>query len=181
MPALRNFGMALALTCAICIAQAAAPESRVLKVGATSLSLPWDSAWQVGAPGAGAPPNTAQFQLANPHDMLVLLSAEAKPSPDADVNDYIKIVIDKAIAEFQPVAVEKKLEPRAYSNGSMRGQVVCATDRAPKAEEYKYVCQGISTNGDVALIYTVLYNDPGKAQAEKATKALEGAQITQGA
>jgi hypothetical protein len=181
MPALRNFGMALALTCAVCLAQAAAPESKVLKVGTTSISLAWDSAWQVGQTGSGAPPNTAQFQLANPHDMLVLLSAEAKPSADADVEAYMKLVIGKAIGEYQSVAVEKKLEPRMYSNGAMRGQVVCATDRAPKPEEYKYVCQGISTNGDVALIYTVLYNDPGKAQAEKATKALEGAQITQGA
>jgi hypothetical protein len=181
MPALRNFGMALALTCAVCIAQAAAPESKVLKVGTTSISLAWDSAWQVPPPASGAPPNAAQFQLANPHDMLVLLTAEAKPSADADVDAYMKDVIARAIAEYQSVAVEKKLEPRAYSNGGMRGQIVCATDRAPKPEEFKYVCQGISTNGDVALIYTVLYNEPGKAQAEKATKALEASQITQGA
>ena len=181
MPALRNFGRALALTCAVCIAQAAAPESKVLKVGTTSISLPWDSAWQVGQAGSGAPPNTAQFQLANPHDMLVLLSAEAKPSDDADVNAYMQLVIGKAIEEFQPVAVEKKLEPRAFSSGGMRGQIVCATDRAPKAEEYKYVCQGIATDDKVALIFTVLYNEPGKPQAEKATKALEAAQILQGA
>ncbi len=170
-------GMILALACAVCTAQAAAPESKVLKVGATSVSLPWDSAWQVAPTGGGAPPNTAQFQLANPHDMLVLLSAEAKPSPDADADAYMKLVIDKAIADYQGLAVEKKLEPRSFSNGGTRGHVVCATDRAPKPEEYKDVCQGIATDDKVAVIFTVLYNDPGKVQAEKATKALEASQI----
>jgi hypothetical protein len=178
MPTLRNFATALALTCAVCFAQAATPETKVIKVGATSISLGWDPAWQVVSTGSGAPPNTAQFQLANPHDMLVLLSAEAKPSADADVDAYMKSVIDKAVAEYQGLAVEKKLEPRSFSNGGTRGRVVCATDRAPKPDEYKYVCQGIATDDNVALIFTVLYNDPGKAQAEKATTALEALQIT---
>ena len=176
MPALRNFGIVLTL-CAACIAQAAGPESKVLKVGATSIAMPWDPAWQVQAPASGAPPNKAQFQLANPHDMLVLVNAEAKPSPDADADAYMKLVIDKAIAEYQGLAVEQKLEPRSFSKGGTRGHVVCATDRAPKPEEYKYVCQGIATDDKVAVIFTVLYNDPGKAQAEKATKALEASQI----
>lgn len=168
MPTLRAVGLALAFAGVACVAQGATPESKALKVGATTVSLDWDAAWQESQSG---------FQAANPHDMTVLLSAQAKPSPDADVDAYVKAVIGKAIEEFQPIAVEQKLEPRTYSNGGTRGQTVCATDRAPKPEEYKYVCQGITTNGDVALNFMVLYNDAGKAQAEKATRALEASQL----
>ena len=179
MPNVRAIGMALVFAAA-CVSQAAAPQVKVLKVGETSISLSWDASWQVGQLGSEAPPNSAQFQAANAHDMVVLLTAQPKPSADADADDFVKFVIDKAIEEFQPLAVEKKLEPRAFSNGGVRGQIVCATDRAPKPEEYKYVCQGIATNDVVALVFTVLYNEPGKAQAEKATRSLEALRFTQG-
>lgn len=180
MPNVRVIGMALVLSCVAVTSLAAKPELKVLEVGATSISLSWDPGWQVGQVGNDAPPNSAQFQLANPHDMVVLLNAQTKPAADADIDDFVKFVIGKAIEQFQPMAVEEKLEPRAFTGGGTRGQVVCATDRAPKAEEYKYVCQGIATDGAVALIFTVLYNEPGKAQADKATKALEAVQFTQG-
>jgi hypothetical protein len=157
-------------------ALAAAPEIKVLKVGAHSISLSWDSAWQVAPPDNGPPPNAAQFQLADPHDMLVQISAQERP-PDADVDAYMRHVIDSAVKEFQKSSVEKKLEPRAFSKDGTRGYTVCATDRAPKPDEFKYVCQGIATNDELAVIFTVLYNERGKQSAEKATAALEALQI----
>jgi hypothetical protein len=86
-------------------------------------------------------------------------------------------VIDSAVKEFQKSSVEKKLEPKAFSKDGTRGYTVCATDRAPKPDEFKYVCQGIATNEEVAVIFTVLYNEPGKNSAEKARAALEALQI----
>ena len=157
-------------------ALAAGPEIKVLKVGAHSISLSWDSAWQVAPPDNGPPPNAAQFQLADPHDMLVQISAQERPA-DADVDAYMHHVIDSAVKEFQKSSVEKKLEPRAFSKDGTRGYTVCATDRAPKPDEFKYVCQGIATNDELAVIFTVLYNERGKQSAEKATAALEALQI----
>jgi hypothetical protein len=52
---------------------------------------------------------------------------------------------------------------------------------APKPKEYKYVCQGVLTGGDAAVIFTLLYNDSGKAAAEKAASALEALQFSKGA
>jgi hypothetical protein len=156
---------------------AATPGLKVLKVGAHSLSLAWDPAWQVAQP-EGGPPNSAQFQLADPHDMVVQISAQERPSADADVDEFMRHVIDDAVQEFQKTSVEKKLEPRAFSKNGTHGYTVCATDRAPKPDEFKYVCQGVATNGEIAVIFTVLYNEPGKKSAQKATAALEAMQVT---
>jgi len=41
----------------------------------------------------------------------------------------------------------------------------------PKADEFKYVCQGIATNGDVAVVFTIPYDEAGKASAAKALES----------
>lgn len=172
---------ALILCGATLIASAfAAPAMKVLPVGDYSISLGWDPAWQSAGPDAGAPRNTTRIQLADPHDMLVLISAQPRPSADANVDAYLQHVIDSAVKEFEGQSIEKQLEPRAFTHGDMHGYEVCATDKAPKPDEFKFVCQGVTTNGDVAVVYTVLYNDGGKAQAEKASAALESMQIATG-
>jgi hypothetical protein len=180
MPKFRAIGMALALSCVAVIALAAKPELKVLSVGETSISLNWDSAWEVAPPDSQAPANTAQFQTANPLDLMVQITAQPRPAADADVDAYMQFVMEKAIETFGQQSVEQKLEPKGFSNGGTRGYTVCATDRAPKPEEWKYVCQGIATNGDVAVIFTVLYNEAGKKLADKARKSLEALQVTQG-
>ena len=171
----RALGLVLGIVAAGALA--AGPEIKVLKVGAHSISLSWDSAWHVAPPDNGPPPNAAQFQLADPHDMLVQISAQERPSADADVDAYMRHVIDGAVKDFQKTSVEKKLEPRAFSKDGTHGYTVCATDRKPKPDEFKYVCQGVATDGELAVIFTVLYNERGKQSAEKATAALEALQI----
>jgi hypothetical protein len=161
------------------LASAAAPALKEISVGAYSISLEWDPAWQVGNPDPAVKQVMAQFQLADPHDMLVQISAQGRPSADADSEAFVRHVIDSAVNELGSSSVEKKLEPRPFKHGDMHGYMLCATDRAPKPDEYKYICEGAATNGDVAVIYTVLYNDGGKAQAEKATAALEALRISQ--
>jgi hypothetical protein len=167
------------MTLILCVAgiAAAAPALEVLRVGDYSISVGWDPAWKVGSPDKGAPPNTAKFQLKDPHDMFVQISAQARPADDADPDEFMRHVIDSAVKEFETSSVEKKLEPKSFRHGEMRGYSVCATDRAPKPDEFRNVCQGITTDGEVAVIYTVLYNDGGKASAEKAAGALEALQI----
>ena len=90
-------------------------------------------------------------------------------------------VMDESVKQFQPQSVEKELVPKPFKNGDTRGYKVCATDRAPKPDEYKYVCQGVAVAGDLAVIFTVLYNDSGKADANKALTSLEALQVTTGA
>jgi hypothetical protein len=177
MPRLRAIGFALILSGAAFMSQAAAPELKVLTVGNAAISIAWDPAWQVSDPAPDAPPNSAQFHAANPHDMLAMITAEARPTADADVEGYMRHVIDATVKEFQPQSVEKELVPKPFTNGDVHGYRVCATDRAPKPEEYKYVCQGIATNGELAVVFTILYNEAGKAQGEKASAALEALQV----
>jgi hypothetical protein len=174
---LRASGFALILFGAAFVSQAAAPELKVLNLGNAAISIAWDPAWQVSDPGPDAPPNSAQFQAANPHDMLAMITAEARPSADADVEGFMRHVMEATVKEFQPGSVEKELVPKPFTNGDVHGYRVCATDRAPKPEEYKYVCQGIATNGELAVIFTILYNEAGKPQAEKASAALEALRV----
>ncbi len=76
--------------------------------------------------------------------MSVQLSVEARslrvPSPEA----FRSYVMDKASKEFLEQSVEKSLDVKPIGSGELRGSKVCATDRAPKPKEYKYVCQGIA-------------------------------------
>lgn len=174
-PRLRVIGFVLAVSAAF-LSQAAAPATKVFTVGGVSVSINWDSSWTVqdAAPDA---PDTVRFQTADPLQMTVSLSVGQVPA-NADANEFRAYVMDKTSEEFLRQSVEKELKVEPFGSGEIRGSKVCATDRAPKPDEYKYVCQGIVTHRGSVVIFTMLYNDAGKADAKKALAALEGLQFT---
>ncbi len=136
----------------------------------------WDSRWSVQDATADAP-DTVRFQTADPLQMTVSMSVGTVPA-DADANEFRAYFMDKTSQEFLQQSVEKELKVEPFGSGEVRGSKVCATDRAPKPDEYKYVCQGILTHRGSAVIFTLLYNDSGKADAKKALAALEALQFT---
>ena len=99
---------------------------------------------------------------------------------DANPDEFRAWVTEQSAKEFQQQSVEKELPVQPIGKGDVHGSQVCATDRAPKPDEYKYVCQGIFTHEGAALIFTLLYNDPGKDDAKQALAALDALQFTQG-
>jgi hypothetical protein len=157
--------------------QPASPAVKVLTVGGASLSLSWDPTWIVSD---SAVADSAEFHAADPLQMSVQLSVGQIPA-GAKPEAFRSYVMDKASQEFLQQSVEKSLDVKPIGSGELRGSKVCATDRAPKPKEYKYVCQGVLTGGDAAVIFTLLYNDSGKAAATKAASALEGLQFSKGA
>ncbi len=158
--------------------QPASPAVKVLTVGGASLSLSWDPKWIVSESTADA--DSAEFHSADPLQMSVQLSVGQIPS-GATPEAFRSYVMDKASQEFLQQSVEKSLDVKPIGSGELRGSKVCATDRAPKPKEYKYVCQGVLTGGDAAVVFTLLYNESGKAAAAKAASALEALQFSKGA
>ncbi len=158
--------------------QPASPAVKVLTVGGASLSLSWDPKWIVSESAPDA--DSAEFHSADPLQMSVQMSVGQIPAGAAP-EAFRSYVMDKSSEDFLQQSVEKSLDVKPIGSGELRGSKVCATDRAPKPKEYKYVCQGVLTGGDAAVIFTLLYNDSGKAAAEKAASALEALQFSKGA
>ena len=176
LPRLRSIGLGLILAGAAWVSLAASPATKVVNAGEVGISLDWDSSWQIEPAGGDAPPNSAQFRTPDGSHMMVMITA-GTPPPGADVEAHMKSVADSSAQEFLAQSVEKELPVEAFKNGDTHGYQVCATDRAPKPGEYKYICQGIAAAADKVVVFTVLYNDPGKAQAARALKALQALQI----
>ena len=178
-PLLHAVGISLLLVGAVSWAaspKSASPSTKAFTLGSVSVSMNWDSHWTIqdAAPGA---PDTVKFQTTDPLQMSVLLSAGQVP-PDVDENEFRAAVMEKTSEEFLRQSVEKELKVEPIGSGDVHGSMVCATDRAPKPTEYKYICQGVLTSHGSAVIFTLLYNDSGKADANKALTALEGLQFT---
>ena len=97
----------------------------------------------------------------------------------SSANECATLVMEKTVKEFQPQSVEKELRSEAVRERAKSAAIrVCATDRAPKPEEYKYVCQGIPPTVSSAVIFTILYNESGKVQVRRRrVAALEALQV----
>jgi len=177
-PLLRMIGTSLLLMGAV--SWAASPKAgsatKAFTLSGVSVTMNWDAHWTVqdAAPDA---PDTVKFETADPMQMSVLLSA-GQVAAGADEDEFRAAVMDKTSTEFLQQSVEKELKVEPFGSGDIHGSRVCATDRAPKPNEYKYICQGILTYHGSAVIFTMLYNDSGKVDADKALKALEGLQFT---
>jgi len=172
-------GIALLLVGAVSWAatpKAMSTATRAFTLAGVSVTMSWDSGWTVEDATPDAP-DTIKFQTADRQKMSVLLSAGQVPA-DSDADEFRAAVMDKSSKEFLQQSVEKELKVEPFGSGDVHGSRVCATDRAPKPNEYKYICQGIVTYRGSAVIFTMLYNDSGKADADKALKALEGLQFT---
>ena len=177
MSRLRSIGLGLIFAGAALGSLAASPAHQLLKLGDATVSIEWDSSWQVGQTGTDAPPNSAEFHAKDPSQLQVMLSAHMPPD-GAGVDEAMRSMVDGQAKDLLPQAVEKELPVEAFKNGDTHGYQVCATDRAPKPGEYKYICQGMAATGNWVVGYTVLYNDPGKAQAKKAVKVLQAMAIS---
>jgi hypothetical protein len=168
----------LILAAAASLSLAAAPATKVINAGDIAISLNWQDGWQV-IPAPGNQPNSVAFSALDQHDLLVQITADSPPA-GVDVDAHMRSAVDESARQFLTQSVEKDLPVQAFKNGGTKGYQVCATDKAPKPDEYKYICQGAAYSGDKLVVFTVLYNDGGKKQADKAVTALQSLQVTKG-
>jgi len=168
--------VAAALPVCAAVAWAADPLHQ-LKVGQLTVSIPWSAEWQERAPPSDVVPGTAAFGTADKLRLEVLLStgpANAVLQSDAAMaqiaTDMVKVLLMQS--------VETELPLQRIATDQARGYYVCATDRAPKPGESKYVCQGILTSAGLPFSFTVLFNDRGLEDSQKAITALKSLQVS---
>jgi hypothetical protein len=174
----RKLGALLMLAGTASWAQAAdkAAASKVLTLGDTSVSLAWSSTWQLESVAPKGMPGTVEFHAPDRMQMVTMLSPIGD-TPSLTTDEGMKELVTKTSRQFAPQAVEKEIQIQRISNGEAHGYFVCVTDKAPKPDEYRYLCQGVVTLRDLPINFIVLYNDGGKADAERVLSALKTIQV----
>jgi hypothetical protein len=147
---------------------APAPQSFAMPGhGTLLLNVPegWKSSFR--QPPGGLPP-TIGFGAQGGAAFVVLVTGVWGPSPGAGAPDDAKIrsTVTSAAKSAEAQSVEGTLALQNLIGPSGRGYYFRATDRAPKADEWKYLTQGMIRTGGIALTFTILTND-GQANIEK--------------
>jgi hypothetical protein len=155
----------------------AANPSKTLTVGKASVALDWSPDWQVDSDTAALPPESAAFSSADATKMRALLST-GPMREEISTDEGMRGVASDMAVELERQSVEKKIEVQRVASQHAHGYYVCATDRAPKPGEYKYLCQGLLNVDGTPIVFTVLYNDSGKSEADKVMAAMKTLQIS---
>src|SRR4051794_36992491 len=108
LPRLPSIGLGLILAGAAWVSLAAESAPKLLKLGEATVSIQWDSSWQVAEAGTDAPPNSAQFQAADPSHLMVMMTAHVPPSA-AGIDEALRSMVDGHAKELLSAAVEKEL------------------------------------------------------------------------
>ncbi len=168
--------LTLALMTSWAAAAPAAKSSKTLAVGKVSVSLDWSSSWQFDPDTAALPAESAAFNTADATKMRALLST-GPMRKEISTDEGIRAIADDMAVKLESQSVEKKIAVQRVEGEHARGYYVCATDRAPKAGEYKYLCQGLVSVDGTPIVFTLLFNDSGKAEADKVIAAVKTLQI----
>jgi len=176
----RELGALLLFVGAASWAQAAdkAPANKVLAIADTAVSLAWSSTWQLEGAAPKGMPDSVEFHAPDRLQMVTTLTPiGGAPGPTAD--EAMKELVTKSARQFEGQAVEKEIKLQRISNGDAHGYFVCVTDKAPKPDEYKFLCQGLVSLRELPINFIVLYNDGGKADAERVLSALKTIRIAE--
>lgn len=139
--------------------------------GELVLKVPGEWNDKVARPYANLPP-TIQFVQGSGDPFVILLTPMWKmpgASPDFATPEGMKKLVQNAITQVSPQAVEKTIEIQEMK-GVNTGYYFSVTDKAPKPGEYKYMTQGIITINELLATFTILTNDAEFRVANQALK-----------
>ena len=168
-----SLGWVLMLAGAASSAQAVEPAARkVLTLHDVAVSMAWSSSWKLEEAAPPGMPGTVEFHAPDRLQMLALLTpVEGATGLAADA--AMRELVTKSSAQFREQAVEKEIKLRRISRGEAHGYFVCFTDKAPKPDEYQFLCQGVVSLRELPISFTLLYNEGGKSDAERVLSALK--------
>ena len=162
------------------VAAPTAKSSKTLVVGDVSVVLDWSPGWEVDTNTAALPPSSAAFRPADATKMQALLST-GPMRDEIRTDEGVHTLVSDMALHLEEQSVEKKIEVQRVAGKSAQGYYACATDRAPKAGEYKFLCQGLLKIGEKPFVFTLLYNDSGKSEADKVIAAMASLALANGA
>jgi hypothetical protein len=89
--------------------------------------------------------------------------------------DELRKLAREAANSVASHAVEKPIELHELRSPSSNGYYFKVTDNAPKADEYKYMCQGALAVGQLRVIFVILTNDGQESVVKEALTMLSAA------
>ena len=89
----------------------------------------------------------------------------------------VKQMVERAAQDAKAQSVEQSLTIKELKSGAHVGYYFSATDRAPKADEFKYMTQGMFTLGELLLSFTILTNEGHDTVVPAALNMIKGAVI----
>jgi hypothetical protein len=177
MSSLLRIAIVLAVLAASSRVQADQPVFKTLTLGDAVVSMLWSPDWRIDESVARQQPGTVGFETEDALRLHVLISV-APPTPGLDTDAGMREVVGKMTRMLAPQSVEKELPTQTIAGASARGFYVCATDPAPKPDEYRYICQGVVSTDGRTLAFTVLYNDSGKGEVDTVIAALKTLEVS---
>jgi hypothetical protein len=171
-------GLLAALSIAAATAQAAEPTLRryeLANLDTLELALPPGWVDKVEQPAGG--PLTIELGPAaeSPFQVFVTPEWQDPTAPEIRETPALRDAIRDAAERIKPQAVESYLEVRQLNGANGIGYYFAATDRAPRADEFKYMNQGALQVGDLTLWFTILTNDGQDTIAVEALSILQTA------
>jgi hypothetical protein len=159
-------------------ARAQAPELRRYELpNLDTLELLLPPGWvdNVDQPAGGklsielGPAEGAPFQ--------VFVTPEWKDPAAPEVRELpaLRDAVRDAAERIKPQAVESFIEVRQLAGANGVGYYFHATDRAPRADGFKYMSEGALQVGDLTLWFTILTNDGQDTVAVEALSILQTA------
>jgi hypothetical protein len=94
-----------------------------------------------------------------PFKVLITAIWSGKGSSPLPTTDQLKQKVRESAEHVRPQAVEKVIDVKDLKGSAAFGYYFTATDRAPKAGDFKYMTQGMMRVGDLMVVFTVLTND----------------------
>lgn len=140
------------------------------------LGLPTGWIDNVDQPPGGGPP-TIELGPADGAPFQVFVTPEWKDpnAPEIRETSALRDAIRDASDRIKPQVVESFLEVRQLSGVNGIGYYFSATDRDPRADEFKYMSQGVLQVGELTLWFTILTNDGQDTVAVEALTILQTA------
>jgi hypothetical protein len=143
-----------------------------------TLELRLPAGWvdNVDQPAGGGPP-TIELGLTEGAPFQVFVTPEWADPTASEKRELpgLRDAIRDSAERIKPQAVESFLEVRQLNGANGVGYYFSATDRAPRADEFKYMSQGVLLVGDLTVWFTVLTNDGQDTVAVEALTILQTA------
>jgi len=140
------------------------------------IPVPPDWKGQVSQPPNRLPPTiTFTPGSGKPFQILMTMIWPATKDRAPQSREQIRATVERGAEGAKVQAVEKELRILEFQGRTGPGFYFSATDRAPKADEYKFLTQGVVRVGELSVTFTILTNDGQEAVVKQALDALKGA------
>jgi len=131
---------------------------------------------QLREAGSSLPPTLA-FRPSRGQPFEVMVTPLWREGPDAPAftKDWIRNQVWGAVDQVKGQSLEQNISIVEFAGASGPGYYFTATDRAPKAGEYKYLLQGMVKVSELVVTFTILTNAGQEPIAHQALSMIKSA------